>query len=461
MKFRFYLTPALLLTASCMLGPDFQLPGVTGGEHWKEGAAVDQSRLPDRWWRLYDDSSLNRLVERSLEANNDLAAAKSRVDTARALVGIDQARLFPTLDLAGSAGINRSSGNVNTAPGAELEHKNFRGSFNLAFDPDLWGRNKRLLESSTADAAAVEARYDSFRLGLATEVTRQYFVLRGLDEQKAVLQDTLKSRQDALDIQKTKTDAGLTDGLATSSARTELELARNDLANVERQRGAAEHALAVLCGTRPADFDMPVSLGQRPLPVIRPGLPASVLARRPDVRAAVETLRSANAQIGVAEANFYPNFSLTGAAGLESLSASNFLDWESRILSLGAGAAMPIFEGGANKSRLEAAKSEYEVALAEYRQTLLVALREVEDSLVDLQGLVKSRSALEAALASAKDTRQLTQERYDEGLTSYLDVVNADRTVLQIRLSIAVVDAQQHISLAALAKALGGGWSGK
>ncbi len=461
MKLRFYLTPALLLTASCMVGPDFQLPGVTGGDHWKEGAAVDSTRLPDKWWRLYDDASLNRLVERSLAANNDLAAAKSRVETARALVGIDQARLFPTLDLAGSAGINRASGNVNPAPGAELEHNNFRGSFNLAFDPDLWGRNKRLLESSTAEAAAMEAQFDSLRLGLATEVTRQFFVLRGLDEQKAVLQDTLKSRQDALDIQKTKTDAGLTDGLATSSARTELELARNDLANVERQRGAAEHALAVLCGTRPADFDMPESLGQRPLPAIRPGLPASVLARRPDVRAAEQSLRSANAQIGVAQANFYPNFSLTGSAGLESLSASNFLDWESRILSLGAGAAMPVFEGGANKARLAAARSQYDETLANYRQKLLVALREVEDALVDLQALAKSRSALEAALASAKDTRQLTQERYDEGLTSYLDVVNADRTVLQIRLSIAVVDAQQHISLAALAKALGGGWSGK
>lgn len=461
MKLRFYLTPFVLLSASCMLGPNFELPPVTGGDGWKEGAAVTQDRLPDTWWRLFKDPALTRLVDRSLAANNDLAAARARVETARALVGIDQARLFPTLDLAGSAGIARGSGNVNPNPAAELEQKNFRGSFNLAFDPDLWGRNKRLIESSSAEAAAMEARFDSLRLGLATEVVRQYFVLRGLDEQEAVLQDTLRSRQEALDIQKTKTDAGLTDGLATSSARTELELARNDLANVERQRGSAEHALAVLCGTRPADFDMPVELGQRRLPNISPGLPASVLRRRPDVRAAEQTLRSANAQIGVAEANFYPNFSLTGAAGLESLSASNFLDWESRVLSLGAGASMPLLNHGANQARLAATRSQYDESLASYRQTLLVALREVEDALVDLQGLAKSRSALEAALASAKDTRQLTQERYDEGLTSYLDVVNADRTVLQIRLSIVVVDAQQHISQAALAKALGGGWSGK
>ncbi|MCF7733521.1 MAG: efflux transporter outer membrane subunit [Akkermansiaceae bacterium] len=461
MKFRFYLTALVLLPASCMLGPDFKLPPATGGTKWKEGTAVSDSRLPDQWWKLFGDAKLDRLVGRSLAANNDLAATKARVDMARALVGVDQARLFPTLDLSGGADIARSSGNVYRNPGINLERKSFRGSFNLAYDPDLWGRNKRLLESSTAQAAATQAVYDSQRLGLATEVARQYFVLRGLDEQDAVLRDTLASRQEALDIQKTKTDAGLTDGLATSSARTELELARNDLALVERQRGSAEHALAVLCGTRPADFDVPVATTPRTLPKIRPGLPAAVLFRRPDVRAAAQQLRSANALIGVAETAFYPNFNLLGGAGLESLSTSNFLDWESRILSLGAGVAMPLLDHGANQSRLDAARSGYDEALANYRQTLLIALREVEDALVDLQGLAKSRSALDAALASARETRQLTQERYNEGLTSYLDVVNADRTVLQIRLSIAVIDAQQRISLAALAKALGGGWSGK
>jgi multidrug efflux system outer membrane protein len=460
MKLPFYLTPVFLLTASCMVGPDFQPPSADGGAGWKN-SGVDETRLPDQWWRLFGDATLNRLVNRSLEANNDLAAARSRVATARALAGIDRARLFPTLDLSGGAGIARQSGSVVTNPAADLEHKNFRGSFDLAFDPDLFGRNKRLLEGSTAEAAAAEATYDSLRLGLATEVVRDYFVLRGLDEQEGVLNDTLKSRQEALDIQKTKTDAGLTDGLATSSARTELELARNDLANVQRQRGSAEHALAVLCGTRPSEFDMPVSLGQRALPDIRPGLPAAVLVRRPDVRAAEQSLRAANANVGVAVANFYPTFSIIGNAGLESLSASDFLLWESRVLSLGAGVAMPLLNQGANRSTLAAARSQYEESFSTYRQILLVALREVEDALVDLQGLARSRSALDAALTSARETRQLTQERYNEGLTSYLDVVTADRTVLQIRLAIAVIDAQQHISLAALCKALGGGWSGK
>jgi len=175
----------------------------------------------------------------------------------RALVGVDRARLFPTLGLNGSAGIARSSadavgGSLPPGVSVDLENQRYRGTFDLAYDPDLWGRNKRLVEASSAQAAAAEALLDSQRLGVATEVARQYFVLRGLDAQEAVVLETITSRQDDLGLQKSKADAGLIDGLSTSRANTELELANNDLAFVQRQRGAAEHALAVLCGTRPS-----------------------------------------------------------------------------------------------------------------------------------------------------------------------------------------------------------------
>ena len=466
MNSRLLVFPAALLLGSCMLGPDFQAPGASGGSKWKEGQATSGTRLPDNWWRLFNDRELTRLVDRALTANNDLAAAKARVDTARALVGVDQAKLFPTLDLSGNGGVSRSSSDVlrgNLPPGAsvDLQSQRYRSTFDLAYDPDLWGRNKRLIEASSAQAAASEALLDSQRLGVATEVARQYFLLRGLDAQEAVLNDTLKSRNDELDIQKSKADAGLIDGLSTSRARTEVELANNDLATVQRQRGSAEHALAVLCGARPADFSVAHRVSDSPLPVIRPGLPAEVLNRRPDVRAAEQELRAANARIGIAEAAFYPNFNLIAGAGFESIDVKRFLDWENRVLSLGAGVAAPLIDGGANKSNYQAARSRYDEALATYRQTLLVALREVEDALVDLKGLARSRSALEAALASSRDTRQLSQERFDKGLTSYLDVVDADRTVLRTRLALSQLEAQQRITLAALAKALGGGWSGK
>jgi multidrug efflux system outer membrane protein len=466
MKPRHLIFPGVLALSSCTLGPDFQLPGASGGSKWKQTQAVSGARLPDSWWRLFNDGELNRLVDRALAANNDLAAAKARVDTSRALVGVDRARMFPRLDLLGSAGISRSSqdsagGNLPAGVEIDLQSERYRSTFDLAYEPDLWGRNKRLIEASSAEAAANEALLDSQRLGVAAEVARQYFVLRGLDAQEAVLNDTLKSRSDELDIQKSKADAGLIDGLSTSRARTEVELANNDLAIVQRQRGAAEHALAVLCGARPSDFSVSNRGTSGALPSIRAGLPAEVLNRRPDVRAAEQQLRAANARIGVAETNFYPNFSLTGSAGLESLDVKRFLDWENRVLSLGAGVAAPIFEGGANKANYQAARSRYDEALAVYRQTLLVALREVEDALVDLKGLARSRSALEAALDSSRETRRLSLERYDKGLTSYLDVVDSDRTVLRTRLALSQIEAQQRVTLAALAKALGGGWSGK
>ena len=466
MKYSHLILPATLACVSCKLGPDFQLPKASGGSKWKQAATTPANRLPDDWWRLFNDSELDRLVTRALAANNDLAAAKARVNTSRALVGLDRAKLFPVLDLSGSAGISRSSadtlgGNLPPGASADLETQNYRSSFDLAYEPDLWGRNMRQIEASSATAAASEALLDSQRLGVATEVARQYFLLRGLDAQEAILNDTVKSRQDALDIQKSRVDAGLVDGISSSRAKTEVELANSDLASVQRQRGAAEHAIAVLCGTRPSDF----SLSSRPpsdfLPTLRPGLPAEVLNRRPDVRAAEQDLRAANARIGVAEAAFYPNFSLTASGGLQALDVSRFLDWENRILALGVGVAAPLIDGGINKANYQAARSRYDEALAKYRQTLLIALREVEDALMDLKGLAKSRLALEGALKSARDTRQLSKERFDKGLTSYLEVVDADRTVLQIRLTLSQLEAQQRITLAALAKALGGGWSSK
>jgi multidrug efflux system outer membrane protein len=462
MRFFRPLVLASAALASCAVGPDFAAPGASGGSRWKQSVASPGNPLPDSWWTLFGDPGLDRLVKRAIAANNDIAAAKARLDTARALVGIDRARLFPRLDVSAGATEGRASG-ATAAPNVDLEGQRYRSSFDLSYDLDLWGRNKRALEAARAEADSAEALLDAQRLGIATEVARQYFVLRGLDAQEQVLADTLASRQEALDLETTRTEAGITDGLSSSRARTELELARDDLAQVQRQRGSAEHALAVLCGTRPSDFSVSArkSAAAGGLPVIRPGLPAEVMGRRPDVRASLGQLRAANARVGVAEAEFYPRISLTGVAGLESLGGSNFLDWENRVLSLGANLAAPLVDGGARRSNFDAARGAFDEAMAGHRQVLLVALREVEDALVDLKGLARSRDALDAALVSARETRRLAGERYDKGLSSYLEVVDADRSVLSTRLALVRVDAQQRISLASLAKALGGGWTGK
>ncbi len=455
---------ALLALSSCTLGPDFSLPQSSAGRTWKQSTSARNAALPDTWWRLFNDAELNRLVDQALTSNNDIAAAKSRVNTARALVGADRAKLFPTLDLLASPGISRQSKDslgANLPPGVTipLEQQRYRGTFDLAYDLDLWGRNKRAIEASSSRATAQEALLDSQRLGIAAEVTRQYFLLRGLDEQHAVLLNTRKSRQDSLNLQKSKTAAGLANTIEVKRAQTQLELLENDIANIERQRGSAEHALAVLCGSTPSAFHIQQKVAKHTLPTIRPGLPAEVLHRRPDVRAAQQELRAAIAEIGIAEAAFYPNFALTTSAGFESLDIKKFLDLQNRLLSLGANIAAPILDGGANKANYQAARSRYDEALAQYQQTLLIALREVEDSLVDLKGLAKSSTALEQAYASSQDTLKLTQERHEKGLTSYFEVVDAEREALQIQLALAEVQAQQRISLTTLAQSLGGGWA--
>ncbi len=461
MKFpTYFLSATSLLLASCTLGPDFAVPGVSAGRTWKQSTASPSFSLPDPWWRLFADSELNRLVDRAIAANNDIAAARARRNTARALVGVDRARLFPQLDLNSDNGIRRNSGD-SAFPGQALENQNYRSTFDLSYDLDLWGANRRSIEAAQADADTSEVLLAVQRLGIATEVARLYFTLRGLDAQEAVLAETIATREDSLSLERSRTDAGLADGLSSSRARTEMELAKNDLAIVQRQRGSAEHALAVLCGSRPSDFSVTKKSTVGRLPNLSPGLPAEVIARRPDMRAAEQTLRATNARIGVAEAAFYPKISLTGSAGLESLNASSFLDWEKRVLSIGAGLAAPLFDGGTNQSNYEASRSRYDESLASYRQTMLVALREVEDAMVDLKGLARSRAALNAAESSATDTRGLSFQRYEKGLSSYLEVVDAERSVLQVRLALAEVDAQQRISLTALASALGGGWSGK
>ncbi|MBJ7424203.1 MAG: efflux transporter outer membrane subunit [Akkermansiaceae bacterium] len=466
MNFRFLLLPACLLLASCMVGPNFQLPEFLSGNHWKESRSANPNRLPDDWWRLFNDRELTKLIDRALAANNDLAAAKARVETAQALIGVSRSALFPALGFNGSAGASRSSsevlrGNLPAGADVKLESQNYRSTFDMAYDPDLWGMNKRVVEASKADAAAAEAMLDSQRLGVATEVARQFFLLRGLDSQQDILENTLKSRKVSLEIQQSKNAAGLADGLGTSRAITEVDLAENDLSIAIRQRGATEHALAVLCATVPSAFNISHQTLDGALPKIQPSLPVEVLNRRPDVRSAEQDLRAANARIGVAEAAFYPSFSLSTGGGFESINLSNLLNWENRVLSLAGSVAQPIIDGGLNKSNYRAALSRFQESLSAYRQVLLIALREVEDALLDVNGQAKSRVALERACASSQDTLNLTQERYDKGLTSYFEVVDAERQLLQIQLSLSQLIADQHVTIAVLVKALGGGWSGK
>lgn len=465
-NFKILCLTTILTCASCSVGPNFKLPEVLMPSKWKNGgnASTADIPVPGEWWKLFGSDELNRLEARALENNQELRGALARVETARALVGTQQADWFPQLNMKNGMNYERlsqSSFGANLPPGVALpktQRRRFQNLLELGWEFDLWGRVRRGVESSKASQFAAMETLSARRLTLAAEVARLYFLTHSLDRQMQVVVGTQTWREEALKLQESRFKGGLANEMDVARARTELELARNDLAALERQRGNAENALAVICGEIPSDFHISKVTSQPRPPKVPGGLPSSLLQRRPDIRAAEQKMREANAKVGVSKASFYPAFSIVGSGGLESIGAENFYDQRSRILSIGPSMTLPIFQGGKLRANLRASKANYDETLANYRQSILVALQEVEDSLLDARAYAKQGRALDAAIASAQETQRLAELRYQKGLASYFEVVDANRTVLNAKLLSAQIEGQRLMASVAMLKALGGGW---
>jgi multidrug efflux system outer membrane protein len=461
-----FYSAALLTLASCSAGPDFKLPEMLMPSKWKNGVGANVNDLPtpDEWWRVFGSSELNRLVEQAMVENQELRGALARVETARALIGVQQAEWFPQLSMKNALSyehLSLTSFGANLPAGVplpNLERRRFQNLFEFGWELDLWGRVRRGVEGAKAGEAAAAETLAAQRLSLAAEVARLYFLARSMEKQIAVVNETIGWRQEALKLQQSRFKGGLANEMDVSRARTELELARNDLASLERQRGNAENALAVICGQIPSTFRLARSAVLPSPPRVPGGMPSTLLQRRPDIRAAEEKMREANAQIGVAKASFFPAFKIGGTGGLESIGAANFYDARSKTLTIGPSMTLPIFQGGRLRANLKASKARYEETLAAYRQSILTALKEVEDSMLDAQGYLRQKAALDAAIAAAEETHRLADLRYQKGLASYFEVVDANRTVLNAKLLAAQVEGQRLIATVAMLKALGGGW---
>jgi multidrug efflux system outer membrane protein len=318
--------------------------------------------------------------------------------------------------------------------------------------------------SARAEGEAAEDLFRSVQLALQADTAQAYFALRTLDSDRELLQATISLREDALKLLKRRYDAGETTDLDPARAEAELGTARADLAFTERRRANQEHALAVLTGMSPAAF----SLSNRPLdavPVAIPaGLPSDLLERRPDIANAERTMAAANARIGVAKAAFFPRITLTGVFGVESSDLSNLFRWSSTAWTLGplVGSTIvaPILDGGRNRANLNAARAQHEETVANYRQSVLVAFREVEDSLADVRWLSQQSTALDSALAGARRAQRISRSRYDAGAVDYLTVIDADRTVLQSQRESNTVAGLRAAATVALIRSLGGGWMG-
>ncbi len=457
---------ATLLAASCTVGPDYERPAADAPAAWKEAGPWKEAAPRDTlskgpWWELFGDPLLNDLEARAAAGNFDLKAAVARVAQARAIARLSESEFYPTISLDPSVSRTRYAENRPASPTtarAGYATNDFRIPLDLSYEIDVWGRVRRAVESATAQAEASVASYETVRLTLHADVAASYFALRAIDSDRAVLRKTLELRREAVRLAQTRLRLGAGNELDVSRAETELTTTEAESIGLERRRAEIEHALAALTGRAPSELSLPDKPLDLEPPAIPVGLPSELLERRPDVAEAERRMAAANAEIGVATAAYYPAIRLTAMGGVESSELKSLFSWSDRIWSIGAAAAWPLFRGGAVDADVARARARFEEGAADYRQRLLVAFQEVEDGLSGLRVLAQQAEAQSRAVASARRTADLSNARYNAGLVSYLEVVDAERTALQSERLAAQLRGQRLVTSVFLIKALGGGW---
>ena len=460
---------ATIVLTGCAVGPTYAPPSVTVPAQYKQADATgphqwqiaqpQDGALRGAWWQIWGDAQLNALQAQAQAANPHLQAAAARLGQARAMQRSAQAERSVRVD-AGLGGMRQRS------PGAAPEHAQtvslWRAQVALAYEPDLFQRIAHTVSAAEADSQQVAALYHSAMLALQADVASHYFLLRQRDAEILLYQQAVQQRQANLRLITRRFDAGEISELGLARARTELAQAQADLVAMERERALTEHTLATLLGQTPAQFQLPVAPLQEVVQAVPPGLPSQLLERRPDIAAAERAMAAANARIGVAKAAFFPRLVLTGAGGYESSELGQLMQWSSRSFLLGplvgTALSLPLWDGGARTAQVQSAQASYEQAVAEYRDTVLTAFREVEDGLVRMRTLELQRTTQAQAVQAAERARNLSQVQYREGMVSYLEVIEADRAALAQRHSaVQLMGAQAH-AMVHLIRALGGGW---
>lgn len=452
----------IALVAGCEVGPDYHRPALEPVARFKSLQANEATSIPAQWWKLYRDPILDRLIATANASNQNIRQAIARVDAARAMARIAASYLLPTVTFDPSYTRTRTSGTrVNPNTGTvtpTFVYNDYLAPIDLRYEIDVWGRLRRQYEQAAAQATATRDDAAFVRLTVQTDVGLYYFALRSLDAQDDILQQNVNAYREQVRLVTVSFKNGLTTQVDLYQAQAQLEATLAQQKDVERARSDEEHALATLCGRPAPKFSMlPDPLAGIP-PQVPPGLPAQILDRRPDVAEAEQNIVAANAQIGVATADFYPTFTLTGAAGFESASAASFFDWKSKMAEIGPGFSLPLFEGGRLKANLELARAQYRQALANYVNQVLTAYGDVEDALTDLHALSDEVKMLREAVVASRGYLRISGVQYRRGLVNYLIVIDSERTLLSNELSLAQALDQQMAASIHLIKALGGGW---
>jgi NodT family efflux transporter outer membrane factor (OMF) lipoprotein len=476
---------ALLLIASgCVVGPKYHAPAPPAtaavykesptqfpdSEGWTVAQPAD-AKLRGKWWEIFNDAELNSLEDQLDINNQNIKQYFENFMAARAVVREARSQYFPTLSVAPSVTHSQASANVGANAGStsgtgttattstsQLQGTLYTLPLEASWEPDLWGKVRNTVRQAHYAAQVSAADLENERLIEQASLAEYFFEIRGQDELQKIFDDTVAADQKAYDLTRALYEAGIDDQISVVEAETTLQSAQAGASNVGIARSQYEHAIAVLIGKAASNFSIPVRPMTAAPPPIPVGVPSELLERRPDVAAAERTMAEANAAIGIAYAAYYPNLTLTGAAGFESSAFGHWLSWPSRFWSIGASIPETIFDAGLRRATVQQNVATYNADLASYRQTVLSAFQQVEDSLAEVRILSKEIQQEQQAVSSAEVFLKLEQARYDTGVDPYVDVLIAQTTVLGDQQTLNGLQVLQMTSAVALVEALGGGW---
>ena len=472
MKTNQLLRLALLAIASggCAVGPNYQRPAVSAPTHWSAPLAGGETNAPidlAAWWENFHDAELDSLISRAVQSNPDLQIAQARVREARAQYGIAAANFLPTVDAAGSYARTKTSqhqpvlGSLPIPANVPFENDVYQAGFDASWEIDVFGGTRRATEAARAGVAASEFGRRDTLVTLLGEVARNYVDARGFQRRLAIANENITAQSSALAITQDRFDKGLTSDLDVQQAGTLLATTKAEVPSLQTSLQAAIHRLDVLLGLPPGALQAELSQ-VAPIPAALPevpvGLPSDLMLRRPDMQRAERQLAAATANIGVAQADLFPKFFLTGAAGFESVSASDWFTGRSGLWSVGPTVQWRIFDAGRIRANIRVQNARQEQALASYEQTVLTAFEEVENGLVAYANEQIRRRSLAEAVASSQKSLDLANKLYANGLTDFLHVLDAERSLYQAQDALVQSERTVSANLVSLYKSLGGGW---
>jgi NodT family efflux transporter outer membrane factor (OMF) lipoprotein len=452
-----------------MVGPRYSRPAAPepAPDAWKTQPPWQQASPKDSipkgaWWQVFNDPTLDAYEQQLLQANQSLVAARDRLDQARALAGVATAGMFPQLSADPNVVRERGSGNrpLNGFVQSIRPYSQnvFEVPFSLSYEADLFGRVRHNVEAANASLQSTAADLQNVQLVLTAELAADYFTLRELDAEMEVVQESVGYQRKGLDLVNRRHEGGVTSGLEVAQQAALLDSTVSQLALVQQSRAQFEHAIAVLVGQPASSLNMPSAPLRATPPPVPLGVPSDVLERRPDIATAERLMAYQNAQVGIAQTAFYPHITLSGSGGWQSRDLVLLFNAPSLFWSLGADALQPILQGGRNRANLAAARAAYDESVASYRQSVLTAFQQVEDGISNLSTLSQALATQSAAVEDARRALAIANNRYVGGVTTYLDVITAQTTLLTSERLETQLLGQQMVSSVYLVKALGGGW---